>query len=422
MASATAPWDGDPVFFTLAVFNAGDDSAFNVSILDTLPSLVLYAGSATLAADPGWGPAVGPPERLRWTLAELDIGATAYIYFTVVGSPPVPAVQSGGNGVSVHYGGAIPGAISSTMAFEVWRASPSSPAALSALALASSVALSWTPASAGRDPVSRYLIFRSTGTGVPATLLATTYGLWTTGYYDAAPVPGATMCYSVRAIDNAGRIGLPDGPECVAYGGVVPVGTVHLTVVVTDKSGRVVKVLADRMTVSSVDAVTVADGSEYLSMKVGDSVSIKLSDGTVVFWDAKTAGGAPVPNGFYTITVTSVLPGGQVKKAAETFALVREYEELIISARFVPNPAREGVWLSFSLASPLADMTVRIYNVAGELVWKTGVTGASASFKWDLKNRQGVRVVPGLYIAALDARDPATGMKSRKLLRLAVER
>ena len=419
-ASATAPWDGDPVFFALTVFNAGDDSAFNVSILDTLPVLVHFAGSATQSADPGWAPAIGPPDRLRWTLPQIDIGATAYIYFTGVGSPPVPAVVAGSNGVSVHYGAL---AYSSTlMAFEVWRSAPSSPGNLSALALGSSVALSWTPASPGRDPVSRYLVYRSTGTGVPATLLATNYGLWATGYSDASPEPGSTMCYTVRAVDDSGRIGAPDGPECVSFGGVVPVGTVHLTVVVTDGSGRTVKVLADRMAVAAVDTVSVAGGQEYLSMKSGDTVSIKLSDGTIISWDAKSAGGAAVPNGFYTVTVTSVLPNGQIRKATDTFALVRAYEELIISARFVPNPAKEGVWLSYSLASPFAVMTVRIYNVAGELVWKTEVTGATASFKWDLRNRQGTRVTPGLYIAALEASDAQTGMKSRKLLRLAVVR
>jgi uncharacterized repeat protein (TIGR01451 family) len=421
MASATAPWDGDPVFFTLAVFNAGDDSAFNVSILDTLPLLVHYAGSATLAADPGWAPAIGPPERLRWTLAQVDIGATAYLYFTAAGSAPVAAVQPGANGVSVHYGGTAT-ASSTLMAFEVWRSAPSSPGSLSALALASSVALSWTPASPGRDPVSRYLIYRSTGSGVPPALLAASYGLWATGYSDNSPVPGATMCYTVRAVDDSGRIGAPDGPECVAFGGVVTPGTVHVTVVVTDGSGRTVKVLADRMEAASVDTVSVAGGSDYLAVKTGDSITIKLSDGTVLGWDARNSGGVAVPNGFYTVTVTSVLANGQVRKATDTFALVREYEELIISASFVPNPAREGVWLSFALASPLAEMTVRIYNIAGELVWKTEVTGASASFKWDLRNRQGTRVSPGLYVAALEARDPATGVKSRKLLRLAVER
>jgi len=67
-------------------------------------------------------------------------------------------------------------------------------------------------------------------------------------------------------------------------------------------------------------------------------------------------------------------------------------------------------------------MTVRIYNIAGELVWKAEVTGAGASLRWDLKNREGTQVVPGLYVAVLDAHDPVTGMKDRKLLRLAVVR
>jgi len=433
--SATAAWDGDPIYFALTVFNAGDDSAFNISVLDTLPMVVRFGGSATPSADPGWGPTAGLPDRLSWNLPQLDIGQTASIVFAVFGAPPIPAVQAGGNSLSVHYDGYS--SFSAPTVVEIWRSAPSGPGNLSAVAGGTSVAVSWTPATAGRDPVSGYLIYRSTGAGVPATLLASTYGSWTTGFTDAVPVPGMNMCYSVVAVDMVGRISAFAGPACTnaELPAVVtpvspaepekpaePVKKVHLTVVVTDKAGRTVKILLETNVLNPVTSVSVADGREYLRMKSGEGVAITLSDGTVLNWDGLGANGAPVPNGFYTVTVTSVLPSGQVQQAADSVALVREFKNLIDSAVFVPNPAREGVWLSYSLASPYAEMTARIYNIAGELVWKTVASGAGSSFKWDLKNRQGTRVAPGIYIAVLDAADSVTGTRSRKLLRLAVER
>lgn len=305
---------------------------------------------------------------------------------------------------------------------------PGTPLTLTARVAGPGIALGWQPAAAGTAPVSAYLVYRSSTSGFApgaGNLLAAVSGATASVYTDAAPAAGITWFYVVRATD--GSLTGPASGEAFA---TVPVtivvpppppppteGPVRLVVTVYDASGRAVRTVVDRM----IGAAPVLARVEPDPGTPGVIVFV-LSDGTRIVWDGRDAAGAPVPNGVYTVRVTDRLPDGRESVTTAGFAYTRPFMDVIESAALVPNPATESVWLSYRLASTAAIVDVRIYNVAGELVFKTTVNGAARQYRWDLRNADGRRVTDGMYIVVLDALDPATRSRDRQMLKLAVTR
>ncbi len=107
-ASTTDLFASQTVDFTLTIGNVGSDTAFAVTVIDTLPALLGYElGSASPPADVGWDPNAGPPERLRWTIAQLDIGAVQVLTFTANALDPGALNQEVANLARVHYENAV---------------------------------------------------------------------------------------------------------------------------------------------------------------------------------------------------------------------------------------------------------------------------------------------------------------------------
>ena len=111
-----------------------------------------------------------------------------------------------------------------------------------------------------------------------------------------------------------------------------------------------------------------------------------------------------------------------VSVSTASFAYARPYRDVIEAATLVPNPATESVWLSYRLATTAATIDVRIFNVSGELVFKGAAPGTARSYRWDLRNADGRRVTDGLYVVVLEAVDPVTLARDRRVLKLAVTR
>ncbi|MCK6559350.1 T9SS type A sorting domain-containing protein [candidate division KSB1 bacterium] len=86
------------------------------------------------------------------------------------------------------------------------------------------------------------------------------------------------------------------------------------------------------------------------------------------------------------------------------------------------NPAENTTlnrFVTFNNLPPNA--TVRIFNMAGQLVRKLEKVNDSSQFlRWDLQNQTGLPVASGMYIAHVEATLPATGAKAVKVLKLAV--
>jgi hypothetical protein len=88
-----------------------------------------------------------------------------------------------------------------------------------------------------------------------------------------------------------------------------------------------------------------------------------------------------------------------------------------------PDPAGDtGVWLPYVLTCD-ADVSIRIYDVAGETVRDLdpfdGRTGANEEF-WDERNNSGQQAASGVFIAHIIAR--ALGTQADAWMKLAVLR
>ncbi len=413
-------WDDETAVYTIVIRNDGADTAPAITALDTLPIPAVYAGSSTPAADAGWAPASGPPQRLRWSLGPLGIGMTVSVDFTArsgaIGPPTVPLR----NRVIVHYGTAWTDA---GLDILVRRSRPSVPAGLSAVHGNGAISLAWFPSLDGRAEVSGYRVFRSDDPAVPpGTMVASRVGEWATSWTDSTVEQGRDYCYTVLAYDADGRESPASPAACAATGSAPSRNDIRLVVAIHDGAGRLVKVLLDTKTDREVTGVTAGGGKDYISASAGTGVEVVLSGGKKLLWDTRTDGGGAASSGFYTVVATSVLPDGRRTTATDSFAYVRPYEHLITKALLVPNPASEGVWLSYEVANPLIDLGVKIYNIAGELVYRGTLPGSAESWRWNLRNGQGSRVTSGLYLVVLEANDPPMGRLDRRILKLGIRR
>lgn len=111
-----------------------------------------------------------------------------------------------------------------------------------------------------------------------------------------------------------------------------------------------------------------------------------------------------------------------------TFEVVAGLKPFITELVATPNPARQQV--EFRLYHNLPESNLRVgisvYDLAGRLVWTTEKEGSSEWFKayivtWDLTDRAGSRLRPGLYLyrAAIRAGGSKEATKANKLIILA---
>ncbi|MEK7474569.1 MAG: FlgD immunoglobulin-like domain containing protein [Candidatus Coatesbacteria bacterium] len=248
-----------------------------------------------------------------------------------------------------------------------------------------------------------------------AALAGASYDITNTAYVNcrnSAGVAQPPVSSSTSFTVTDGTIVVPPPP--------LPANAVVVSIF--DTSGRLIRTLAVEATDEGVTLRSVGDGSGHASLAAGAGVAIVLSDGTRILWDGRDGSGIPVPNGLYTVRLSDVRPDGREVVSTATVAVTRPYERVIETAVMVPNPADEVAWISFRLADATGTVDVRIYNVAGELVAKGSAPGTARSYRWDLRNRSGTRVTPGLYVVVLEATDSTGVRKDRAIMKLAVER
>jgi hypothetical protein len=77
-----------------------------------------------------------------------------------------------------------------------------------------------------------------------------------------------------------------------------------------------------------------------------------------------------------------------------------------MALRISPNPARQRVTLRYNLPNPASNVSLRVYNLAGQLVRTfTGRRGdrGTHALEWDGTDSEGRQVSSGIYVARLQA-------------------
>ena len=92
---------------------------------------------------------------------------------------------------------------------------------------------------------------------------------------------------------------------------------------------------------------------------------------------------------------------GNIAEFSTSFVIKEAFQ--FITIRAYPNPADSNINIEFKLTR-FADVKLRIYNIAGELVYNRDMkSAAEGRFVWKCQNNAGNKVASGIYIYSLEA-------------------
>ncbi|MBP7793270.1 MAG: hypothetical protein KA120_09465 [Candidatus Goldbacteria bacterium] len=179
---------------------------------------------------------------------------------------------------------------------------------------------------------------------------------------------------------------------------------------------------------TSGGAVTLNElGGKLIFTKEGEEQLIKYGNniGDYIYWDGKNQGGEIVSSGIYEVQVIlKNVESGIVSEASKTVTVLREGKVYIGELKAVPNPYVKGsggiIRFEWTLqGAETGTVTIRIYNVAGELIKRLEGYLAAGAINWDLKTEDGNDATRGIYIAVMEAKN-SEGYKDRKIIKFAI--
>jgi hypothetical protein len=175
-----------------------------------------------------------------------------------------------------------------------------------------------------------------------------------------------------------------------------------------------------------------------LTLKVKDIIPIDSTGNTVaitygtgltdyVDWNGLNDQGSLVQSGTYEVQVDLVTNQGKTTVASKTVVVLTQTSKFSGNVEIWPNPYVGGkgipkqlkfVWVP---GTTTGNMSVSIYNIAGELVRQWSVDLQSASIVWDLKAADDVSsVASGLYVVIYQIKD-SMGNQTVKILKMTLQ-
>jgi flagellar hook assembly protein FlgD len=156
---------------------------------------------------------------------------------------------------------------------------------------------------------------------------------------------------------------------------------------------------------------------DVLYVGTGGIVPIKYgSGGQVMNWDGKNLDKKTVSNGTYEIVVEKKTRDGYTVMASKSVTVLSEQAAPVLSdpagklyPKMYPNPfVTNGAIMNpvaaidwYTAAS--GDITIKIYNVAGELVRRLEGDLSVKPMAWDLKEQNGADVSSGIFVVVMQA-------------------
>jgi hypothetical protein len=105
--------------------------------------------------------------------------------------------------------------------------------------------------------------------------------------------------------------------------------------------------------------------------------------------------------GLHNMEITATDRAGNVAEFSTSFVKRESFQ--FTTVRVYPNPANGNVSIEFKLTG-LADVTLRIYTIAGDLIYSRDMgKAAEGRFVWKCENSAGSRVASGIYIYSMEA-------------------
>jgi hypothetical protein len=105
--------------------------------------------------------------------------------------------------------------------------------------------------------------------------------------------------------------------------------------------------------------------------------------------------------GLHKLEILATDRAGNVAEFSTSFMTQEIFK--FVKIRVYPNPARSNVNIEYKLTR-LADVTLNIYTIAGELVYSSEKKNvATGTFVWKGENSSGNKVASGVYIYSIKA-------------------
>jgi flagellar hook assembly protein FlgD len=139
------------------------------------------------------------------------------------------------------------------------------------------------------------------------------------------------------------------------------------------------------------------------------------------FWNGTDENRKLVASGQYFVQTTCTDSLNHQTVVTKPLTVMRPKVQVVSGVRLSPNPARDhvNVWVTTRIAG--ADVRVKVYTLAGELVAKLEFANADMAV-WNLTNTRGEPLASGVYLVVVLASDPQSGLTERQILKLAVMR
>lgn len=205
-----------------------------------------------------------------------------------------------------------------------------------------------------------------------------------------------------------------------------------ITLNIFNTAGELVRTITKPNAGTLNDKLELKIGGTIIIDQFGSPVNLKYGANLVEYitWDGKDSEGDVVTSGTYEIQMVMKTDTGLTFESSQTVIVLREarkyLEELIIQ----PNPynAKTGPgyvtfrWNFIGGVVENGEALIRVYNVAGELVWrmKGDLANNVAGITWDLK-KGGTKthLARGVYYCVLESKND-TGYLDRKTAKLAI--
>lgn len=140
-----------------------------------------------------------------------------------------------------------------------------------------------------------------------------------------------------------------------------------------------------------------------------NAIDIKLGAAGTVQWDGKNSLGVLVNSGIYEVSMELKESTGFTLRSSKTVTVLNENQGPAVSGvKIYPNPVvayeDDGKTIRVAwTAAGTGKITIRIYNVAAELVAKIEARIEDLFADWDMTAADGARLSAGFYVAEVEA-------------------
>jgi flagellar hook assembly protein FlgD len=196
-----------------------------------------------------------------------------------------------------------------------------------------------------------------------------------------------------------------------------------------NNAGELVRSIRENKTGLTTSTVKLDNLSDTISLnQTQNNVLIQYGPGIGenITWDGKNQEGEIVGNGTYEIQVVLKTQHGTTMEASKTVSILREERLYFDKITAIPNPAMAGsdenpyLTIQWTLHGvETGRITVKIYNVAGELVRRLEGDLTAGSLQWDMKTDNGKYVSRGIYICVIEGKN-SEGYRDKKLLKVGI--